>query len=182
MKIAFLFLGSASSAVLLAAIVWSILIPSLRVWPPVRSTTLHKTVVWALTLVYFTAVLCLGIADWNAIGWHAGLRWGLGVPLILAGNFVVWRGARELGWKATSGEATRLRTEGLYRLSRNPQYVADIAILLGWSLLSGSVWLMPLATCGILALFLAPFAEEPWLKENYGTDYVAYKARVARYL
>ena len=94
----------------------------------------------------------------------------------------MWRGARDLGWNATSGEATGLKTKSLYRLSRNPQYVADIAILLGWSVLSGSVWLMPLATCGILVLLLAPFAEEPWLVENYGTDYVAYKARVARYL
>ena len=83
---------------------------------------------------------------------------------------------------ATSGEATALFTNGLYRWSRNPQYVADMAILIGWGILSASIWTLPVLAIGFALLAIAPLAEEPWLEEIYGEKYRSYKKKVGRYM
>ena len=86
------------------------------------------------------------------------------------------------GLPQTGGAVGQLKVDGLYRYSRNPQYLADIAILIGWALLCASVVAFPAIVTGILVLLIAPFAEEPWLEENYGQTYLDYKATVRRYL
>ena len=102
--------------------------------------------------------------------------------MITIGNVVVWMGVAQIGLAATSGEATGLRTQGLYRYSRNPQYVADVLILCGWLILSASAMSLPVVVLGILVLVIAPLAEEPWLAENYGQQYDAYRSNVPRYI
>lgn len=47
-------------------------------------------------------------------------------------------GVRKIGFGATSGEVAELKTEGLYRYYRYPEYVADMAILPGWAVRSAS--------------------------------------------
>ena len=61
---------------------------------------------------------------------------------------------------ATSGEASGLKTDGLYSWSRNPQYVADILILIGWGILAASLWSLPVLAIGLAVLLVAPFAEQ----------------------
>ena len=102
--------------------------------------------------------------------------------MILLSNWVVWQSAFDLGMKATSGAVGNLKTDGFYRWSRNPQYVADSAMLVGWLVLSASLWALPVVAAGVLALVLAPFAEEPWMRAVYGDAYVRYFARTRRYL
>jgi len=63
-----------------------------------------------------------------------------------------------------------------------PQYVADMIILVGWAMLSASGWAVSVAGIGVVVLASAPFAEEPWLAENYGGQFHEYKARVRRYI
>lgn len=90
----------------------------------------------------------------------------MGLPLIGAGgNAVVWPAALAIGLDATSGAEAELKTDCFYRWSRNPQYVADMAVLLGWAILSASAAVLIIATGGVIAFALAPFAEEPWLEE-----------------
>ena len=104
------------------------------------------------------------------------------MPLILAGNAIVWMGVRKIGFGATSGEVAELKTDGLYGYSRNPQYVADMAILLGWAVLSASVWASVIASIGVVVLAVAPLAEEPWLENIYGSQFREYKMQVRRYV
>ena len=177
-----LVIGIGAGSLLLAGLVWSIRCPDLRLWPPKRSTLLQKLLVWALTLLIFGSALYLGIAEWNSLGWPVALRWAVGLPMIIMGNVVVWMGLAQIGLAATSGEATGLRTQGLYRYSRNPQYVADVFILCGWLVLSASAMALPVVVLGILVLVIAPLAEEPWLAENYGQQYDAYRSNVPRYI
>lgn len=91
-------------------------------------------------------------------------------------------GVRKIGHGATSGEVAELKTDGHYRYSRNPQYVADMAILIGWAILSASGWAAIIAAVGVLVLASAPLAEEPWLEDTYGADYRTYKSKVPRYI
>ena len=68
------------------------------------------------------------------------------------------RDALGIGLEATSGAEAELKTDGLYRRSRNPHYFADIGILIGWANLSASANLGGIATGGVVAFALAPAA------------------------
>ena len=77
----------------------------------------------------------------------------------------------------------RLVIVGLYRLTRNPMYVAVLLILCGWALGFASRGLWTYA--GIVAVFFhlrVVLMEEPWLTRRHGEAYVAYKAKVPRWL
>ena len=76
-----------------------------------------------------------------------------------------------------------LVTDGPFRYSRNPLYVAMTVIYLGMTLALGSWW--PLATL-IPALALVHWRivlrEEQYLENRFGENYLAYKAHVRRWV
>lgn len=79
--------------------------------------------------------------------------------------------------------ASRLITDGVYRLTRNPIYLADALLLLAWGLwLADGVAL--LLVPGFVA-FITRFQvkpEERALQARFGRDYSAYCAKVRRWL
>ena len=178
-----IFLISGTAAVILiAALGISIRHPSRRLWPPKSAGKWIAAIGWLLTVIVFSGAFLLGALDWNRFGWPAVFRWPVGLGLVLIGNLIVWRGVFKLGLKVSSGAVDRLATDGLYRYSRNPQYTADIAILVGWLILSASLWAVPVIGLGVVTLVMAPFAEEPWLEETYGEAYRRYRPRTPRFL
>ena len=181
-RLLILAVGMMAGAYMLGMLFWSIIRPERRVWPPDHPTAAIKFRVWFMTVLIFAAAFFLGVQDWNYFDWPASIRWGIGLPLIIIGNIIVWRGVLKIGMAATSGVATGLITDGLYRWPRNPQYVADIVILIGWGILAASLWTLPVLVVGLAVLLIAPLAEEPWLEEIYGRSYRDYKSKVRRYL
>lgn len=173
--------GLSAGLFLLGGLLWSIVLPQRRFWPPRKATLVVRLRVWLLTICIFLCAFLLGVSDWNRFNWPTIFRWGAGLPLILIGHLVVWNGVFKIGMEATSGEADRLETDGLYALSRNPQYIADILILFGWAILAASAWALPVVAMGIFTLVVAPFAEESWLEETYGEPYRIYKSKVHRF-
>lgn len=182
LRILILAVGMLAGSYMLGILLWSIAKPERRIWPPDNATAAIKFRVWFITVLIFAAAFALGLLDWNRFEWPAPVRWYVGLPLILIGNVVVWRGVQRIGMAATSGEASGLKTDGLYGWSRNPQYVADVVILIGWGILAASLWTLPVLAIGIAVLLVAPFAEEPWLEEQYGEAYENYKKSVRRYI
>ena len=79
----------------------------------------------------------------------------------------------ELGW---------LVKDGPYRFTRNPQYVADIGMLAGFAVLSNSFYAWITCLLGMIWFVLAPFTEEPWLRDQFGIEYDLYMKRVPRFL
>ena len=72
---------------------------------------------------------------------------------------------------------------GLYRVSRNPMYVAVVFILIGWALTFRAAGLWVYAGAVAIAFHLrVVFGEEPWLARRYGAQWAAYQARVPRWL
>ncbi len=71
---------------------------------------------------------------------------------------------------------------GLYRVSRNPMYIAVAFVLCGWAIGFRS---RPLAiyTFAVMIVFhlRVLFGEEPWLARTYGDRWVRYKAQVPRW-
>lgn len=75
-----------------------------------------------------------------------------------------------------------LVVSGVYRWSRNPMYVAVVAIVLGWALLFRS-WPIGWYAAGLAVLFHARvmLGEEPWLARTHGPRWEAYRAAVPRW-
>ena len=175
-------LGLGVASMTLAAILWSIAFPDRRIWPPKRYTTLTPFLVWVPTFTLFGVLILLGVWGWGELAMPSWLRFGVGPPLILIGNIVVWMEVAHFGVPQTGGAKGTLRTEGMYRYSRNPQYVADIAIVSGWMILSAAPSAMIVGFPAIAVLVAAPFSEEPWLKDQYGHAFENYSSRVRRFL
>jgi protein-S-isoprenylcysteine O-methyltransferase Ste14 len=166
----------------LGAILWSIARPSQRLWPPIRYTALTPILVWIPTFVLSGALVALGVLGWGELPIPQWFRFGAGVPLIVIGNIVVWSAVAGFGIHKTGGAVGTLQTRGFYRFSRNPQYVADIAMVLGWMVLTAAPLAMLVGLAAIIVLAVAPFSEEPWLRSRYGSDFDKYAAQVRRYL
>lgn len=166
---------------LLSGAVWSIALPGRRIYPMARPDGWYYAM-WALFGFIFLSNPVFVVLDWNAGLWHSPLRIWLAIPLVLLGGALVAWGIITLGVKRTSGLPQGLVAEGPYLLTRNPQYVGDLLLFVGVATLanSGVVAVTHLLTA--LVLLLAPFAEEPWLEQEYGEAYVAYRLRVPRYL
>lgn len=182
MQVLLVILGLGIAGAALAAFIWSIAYPARRIWPPNRYTGVTPILVWVPTFALFGILFVLGIWGWGSLDLPNWLRFGVGIPLIVAGNIVVWSEVSHFGVPQTGGAIGSLRTAGMYRYSRNPQYMADIAIVSGWMALSAAPWTLVVAIAVIIVLVAAPFAEEPWLEEQYGEAFDAYRTRVRRFL
>lgn len=72
---------------------------------------------------------------------------------------------------------------GLYRISRNPMYVAVILVLVGWAIGFESLLLAIYALVIAVGFHLrVVFGEEPWLARVHGEKWILYKAQVPRWL
>lgn len=71
---------------------------------------------------------------------------------------------------------------GLYRLSRNPMYVAYFAFFIGCALLTRSLLLFVLVLLFQISAHWIIRSEERWCVQQYGKAYLQYMAKVRRYL
>ena len=80
-------------------------------------------------------------------------------------------------------EASALVKDGPFRYSRNPIYCGMAAALIGLGLIMGKA--LPFVVIPIFVLLIDMFfirAEEAVLETAFGTEYLAYKARVRRWI
>jgi protein-S-isoprenylcysteine O-methyltransferase Ste14 len=178
---ALLYANLVAHAALLAGAAWCIALPERRIYPMARRDGWYWTL-WGLFALVFASNPLFVVLDWNTGVFGSPLRFWLAIPLVLLGGALVTWGMATLGARRTSGLPQGLVLEGPYRITRNPQYVGDFLLFVGVAVLadSGVVAVTHLLTA--LVLLLAPFAEEPWLEDQYGEGYVAYRRRVPRYL
>ncbi len=77
----------------------------------------------------------------------------------------------------------RLVVVGLYRFVRNPMYVAVLTVVLGWTLVFGSVWLAFYLVALAIGFHLRVlFYEEPRLRQQFAAEWTSYSAAVPRWL
>jgi protein-S-isoprenylcysteine O-methyltransferase Ste14 len=111
-----------------------------------------------------------------------------GTPLLAAGIFLLLWCVRDFyvegkGTLAPWSPPQHLVVSGLYRVSRNPMYVAVILILSGWAVGFRSRTLTIYAVLVAIAFHLrVVFGEEPWLARRYGDQWERYRASVPRWL
>jgi protein-S-isoprenylcysteine O-methyltransferase Ste14 len=131
----------------------------------------------------FHGMFCGALAWGNAMPSMGKLAW-LGIPVMVVGlgitvyamdlfqKFSRWLGSNVPG----------LQTNGLYRYSRNPQFVGYGLLILGFFI----VWWNSLSWLGLLSYVALAYAvtlvEEEHLTRTYGEAYREYCQRVPRYL
>jgi protein-S-isoprenylcysteine O-methyltransferase Ste14 len=91
-------------------------------------------------------------------------------------------GVRDLGLSQTDGLDGELRTDGVYRYTRNPQTVGDLLVHPGLIALTDSQLVLLVGTTFVCYSLLLPFAEEPWLRQQHGDRYEDYCRRVPRFV
>ncbi|MEM7742191.1 MAG: isoprenylcysteine carboxylmethyltransferase family protein [Pseudomonadota bacterium] len=143
--------------------------------------TLNYPPVWLAGFMVLTWDLAMAYAPWGEVA-----LW-LGRALIAAGLLLaIWSVVQFRKARTTvipHQEPDALVQTGPYRLSRNPIYVADLAILAGWSLTLGTplglLLVIPFALV-LERLFIRP--EEARLAVALGTAYTEYRSRVRRWV
>lgn len=150
-----------------------------------------NTVPWPPLLYGGAALAALGLHWLVPLPWPGG---AMAAALAMAGLFLVAVGiALDLGTALAFRRhrttvlphrgATRLITDGPFRYSRNPIYVANTLLVAGAGLVFGIAWLIPAAVAGALATQkLAIEREEAHLALRFGDDWQAYAARTPRWL
>ncbi len=83
----------------------------------------------------------------------------------------------------TNKPVTAIVTGGPYRFSRNPIYVALTALSVGIALWVNSWWMLGLLLPTLVLMNIGVIdREERYLATKFGDEYLAYKARVRRWL
>lgn len=79
-------------------------------------------------------------------------------------------------------EANGMNVRGLYRISRNPMYIAYFMCLFGCTLLSASWALFAALVIFQIASHWIILSEERWCIEIFGEEYLSYMEKVRRYI
>jgi protein-S-isoprenylcysteine O-methyltransferase Ste14 len=116
---------------------------------------------------------------WNRLG---GLVAAVGVAIAVAA-FVRFRKAGTTVDPLDPSKASRLVTDGVFRISRNPMYLGMLLLLTGWAVWLGSVspWLV-LPPFVIVLTIVQIIPEEQTLSRRFGEQYRSYQRSVARWI
>jgi protein-S-isoprenylcysteine O-methyltransferase Ste14 len=111
--------------------------------------------------------------------------WILGALVIVVGEIIRIVGVAAAGTvtRRRSRDVQRLVTYGVFSWMRNPLYVGNFLIWLGFVIGSGVLWFIPIA----VVLFAIEYTlivryEEGVLESIFGAEYLAYKTRTPRWI
>jgi protein-S-isoprenylcysteine O-methyltransferase Ste14 len=129
--------------------------------------------------VPFLLVALLAPAHPGAANWIAG------AVLIVIGEWVRLAGVAAAGTvtRRRSRDVQRLVTYGIFRWVRNPLYVGNFLIWMGFVVISGVMWFLPVAIVifGIEYSLIVAY-EEGVLESIFGRDYLEYRATTPRWI
>jgi len=118
-------------------------------------------------------------------GHMTATAWIVGAVAIIAGEWIRLAGVAAAGTvtRRRSRTVQRLVTYGVFAWVRNPLYVGNFLIWMGFTVISGVWWFLPIA----VVIFAVEYSlivryEEGVLESIFGADYLAYKQRVPRWL
>ena len=117
-------------------------------------------------------------------GQQTSTTWAAGVLLIALGELVRIAGVAAAGTvtRRRSRDVQRLVTYGAFAWCRNPLYVGNFLAWMGFTVISGVFWFLPIA----IVIFAIEYTlivryEEGVLESIFGQEYLDYKARTPRW-
>ncbi len=112
-------------------------------------------------------------------------RWAIGLALVAVGEWVRLAGVAAAGTvtRRRSRKVQRLVTYGPFAWSRNPLYNGNLLVWLGFVIISGVLWFLPVAVLiFVIEYTLIVRYEEGVLESIFGAEYLAYKERTPRWI
>jgi len=104
----------------------------------------------------------------------------IGWTVLCGGLALVAAAVQERG-PGSLAEPGRLVTRGLHGRSRNPMYVGFSIAHVGLAGATRNAWMLGACPASAALLHHSTLREERWLRERFGDEYDAYRARVPRY-
>lgn len=118
-------------------------------------------------------------------GRMSAAAWVIGAILIAIGEWVRLAGVAAAGTvtRRRSRTVQRLVTYGIFAWVRNPLYVGNFLIWMGFTVISGVYWFLPIA----IVIFAIEYSlivryEEGVLESIFGAEYLAYKQSTPRWI
>jgi protein-S-isoprenylcysteine O-methyltransferase Ste14 len=112
-------------------------------------------------------------------------NWAAGFVLIVIGEWIRLSGVAAAGTvtRRRSRNVQRLVTYGIFRWVRNPLYVGNFLIWMGFVVISGVLWFLPIAVIifAIEYTFIVSY-EEGVLESIFGQEYLDYKKTTPRWI
>ena len=112
-------------------------------------------------------------------------RWEIGLVLIAIGELIRLAGVAAAGTvtRRRSRNVQRLVTYGIFAWARNPLYIGNFLVWMGFVTISGVLWFLPFA----ILLFAVEYElivryEEGVLESIFGRDYLEYKNCTPRWI
>ncbi len=108
-----------------------------------------------------------------------------GSVLVLAGAILLAAGMMEFRTlrRSCGQDTSKLITSGVYRWSRNPQFIGCLLYLIGMSLAGRSMFAFILtAAASAVICWYTVYLAEPYLERLYGEDYRLYRRQTSRWL
>ena len=113
------------------------------------------------------------------------MNWLIGAVLVVIGEWIRLAGVAAAGTvtRRRSRDVQRLVTYGIFRWVRKPLYVGNFLIWMGFVVISGVLWFLPIA----IVIFAIEYTlivayEEGVLESIFGDEYLAYKAHTPRWI
>lgn len=118
-------------------------------------------------------------------GHQSATQWLVAALIIALGESIRLGGVSAAGTvtRRRSRNVQRLVTYGIFSWARNPLYIGNFLIWIGFVVVSGVYWFIPVA----IALFAVEYTlivryEEGVLESIFGQEYLAYKAATPRWI
>ncbi len=146
--------------------------------------TLFYTCKYSIFLIWLPAILhSCGInfaiiSVPEALTWTALCLWILGFTLLIAGRLNLGDSFR-IG---TPKESTKMKVNGLFKLSRNPMYLALYTTFLAAVLFTLNPIILLLAIFVVIVHHRIVLAEERHMHQVFGEEYDSYCMHVRRYI
>lgn len=120
-----------------------------------------------------------------APGRPTAANWIAGAVLVVLGEWIRLAGVAAAGTvtRRRSRDVQRLVTYGIFGWTRNPLYVGNFLIWMGFVVISGVLWFLPVA----VALFAVEYTlivayEEGVLESIFGGEYLRFKEQTPRWI
>lgn len=121
-------------------------------------TVERSTFLWSTYFSYVLLIIAIGISLLSIFNLGKSTR--LGLPL----------------------ENTELKTNGCYRVSRNPMYLGFNMLTTAAMLYTVDIWVILPGIYSIVVYHFIIISEEKFLARRFGSEYLAYRRKVRRYL
>jgi len=135
-------------------------------------------ITWVFSFLSILKILIISTPPYFIISIIGYLSTGIGLTIAIVSIVNLGKSTR----MGLPYENTELKTNGLYKFSRNPMYLGFNLLTIASVLILWNVVFLLLGIYSIITYHFIILSEEKYLEKRFTDKYIAYKERVRRYV